>query len=103
MHLLIHTYLISLNLIDNKHDKDPVIHSCPANQTINTIQSLSTATVVWADPEATDNSGITPTVTCSLKSGSDFQIGQTEVVCTARDPSGNQATCIFIIEVIGKE
>ena len=83
-------------------NEDPVISNCPANQTKDTIPSLSTAVAVWADPQANDNSGITPTVTCSIDSESKFQIGQTEVECKARDPSGNQATCTFIIEVIGK-
>ena len=81
--------------------EDPVIY-CPANQTKDTTQSRSTAIAVWTDPQAADNAGIVPTVTCSLESGRRFEIGQTEVVCEARDSSGNQATCIFIIEVIGK-
>ena len=81
--------------------EDPVIY-CPANQTVDSASSLSTAVAVWIDPQANDNSGITPTVTCNSDSGSQFQIGQTEVVCVARDPSGNQAICSFIIEVIGK-
>ena len=87
------------SLIDNE---DPVIHSCPANQTINTVPSQSTAIAVWTDLQATDNSGIKTTITCDLESGNQVHIGQTEVVCEARDPSGNQAICTFVIEVIGK-
>ena len=82
--------------------EDPIVLACPVNQTRNTAPGIATAVAVWADPQATDNSGITPNVTCSVESGSQFQIGQTEVVCEARDPSGNQADCTFIIEVIGK-
>ena len=82
--------------------EDPAIIYCPANQTKDTPPSLSTAIAVWADPQANDNSGISPAVNCSLESGTQFQIGQTEVVCEARDPSGNQVNCTFIIKVIGK-
>ena len=86
----------------NLDTEDPIIFSCPTNQTKNTVPSQSTAIAVWTDLQANDNSGITPNVTCNLKSGSQFRIGQTEVVCEARDPSGNQAICTFIIEIIGK-
>ena len=86
----------------NLDTEDPTILSCPANQTKNTAPSQSTAIAVWTVPQATDNSGITPNVTCSFDSGSHFQIGQTEVVCEARDSSRNQAICTCVIEVIGK-
>ena len=82
--------------------EDPVIVSCPANQVKNTATNLPTTVVVWNDPQANDNSGQAPAVTCSMDSGSQFQIGQTEVVCEARDSSGNQAICTFTIDVIGK-
>ena len=92
-------YLISSNIIDNE---DPVILFCPANQTKNTAPSQSIAIAVWTDLQATDNSGKAPTVTCNWESGSQFQIGETEVICEVCDPSGNQAICTFLIEVIGK-
>ena len=77
--------------------------NCPANQTIYTTPNLSTATAMWTDhSEANDNSGITAAMTCRWQSGSQFQIGLTVVVCEARDASGNQANCTFVIEVIGK-
>ena len=57
---------------------------------------------VWTGPQANDNAGLPPTITCSLASGSQFEIGQTEVICEARDPSGNEAFCAFTIEVRGK-
>ena len=82
--------------------EDPTIISCPANQTKDTAPGLSTAVAVWADLQATDNTGVTPTVTYSLESGSQFEIGQTEVICEARDPSGNKAFCSFTIDVTGK-
>ena len=82
--------------------EDPTFISCPANQTKNTASSLSTAVVIWTGPQANDNSGHPPSVTCSLASGSQFEMGKTEVTCEARDPSGNKALCAFVIEVRGK-
>ena len=86
----------------NLDTEDPIILSCPANQTKTTAPSKSTAIAVWTDLQATDNSGISINVTCSYESKNQFQIGQTEVVCEAHDPSGNWAICTFIIDVIGK-
>ena len=76
--------------------------SCPANQTKDTASGLSTAVVVWTEPQATDNSRVPTTVSCSVASGDQFEIGKTEVICEARDPSGNEAFCLFAIKVIGK-
>ena len=58
--------------------------------------------VFWSAPVATDNSKITPTATCNAKNGSHFGIGMTEVNCTAVDQAGNQATCSFTIDIVGK-
>ena len=58
--------------------------------------------VVWTYPVATDNSKLTPTVTCNAQNGSQFEIGETEVMCQAVDQGGNHATCSFIIEVLGE-
>ena len=85
--------------VDNE---EPIFTSCPANQTKETASGLSTALVVWTEPQATDNSGEQTNITCNAKSGSQFEIGETEVVCNARDPSGNEAVCSFIIKVKGK-
>ena len=63
----------------------------------------STAVVKWSDPEATDNSGQNSTFTCSVESGSRFEIGQTEVTCQASDPYGNQANCSFTVEIQGNK
>ena len=79
----------------------PAIY-CPSNQTMDTNSSQSTAVAVWNDLQTNDNSAKSLSVMCSHESGSQFQIGHTEVVCEARDASGNQANCTFIIEVIGK-
>ena len=57
--------------------------------------------VAWIDPQATDNSGQISTMTCDVESGSRFQIGKTEVICQAVDPSKNQASCLFIVQIEG--
>ena len=80
--------------------------TCPPSLSVYETQTneegQSYATVFWNDPEATDNSGISPTTTCSQTSGNNFEIGETKVVCKARDLNGNQETCFFTIEVVGK-
>ena len=76
---------------------------CPGNQTVNTPPNQDYAIMVWADPQANDNSGQIPTTTCDPESGSQFEIGETEVTCQAVDPSGNQATCTFTAKSKGIE
>ena len=75
--------------------------TCPVNQTVNTQPSKANASVVYTDPQATDNSGQIPTITCDAESGSQFWIGETEVTCQAVDPTGNQATCTFTVKIKG--
>ena len=75
--------------------------TCPANQTLNSKPSQAYASVIWNDPQVTDNSGQIPTITCDADSGSQFRIGETEVVCQAVDPTGNQATCTFSVKIEG--
>ena len=75
--------------------------SCPNNQSLVTSSGQPTAVVFWTNPEARDNSEETPTVTCSVESGSEFRIGENEVICDALDASGNQATCSFHVTMEG--
>ena len=55
--------------------------------------------VTWTDPTATDNSGITPTVTQTHQSGDSFNVGTTMVTYTFTDMAGNQATCTFSVSI----
>ena len=82
-------------------DHEAPVITCPANQTANTNQNQSYAAVLWTDPQVTDNSGQTTTIACDVESGSQFGIGRTKVICRAVDPTGNQATCTFTVEIIG--
>ena len=75
--------------------------TCPVNQTVNTEPSKAYASVSWTDPQVIDNSGQIPTMTCDAESGSQIGIGETEVICEAVDPTGNQATCMFTVKIKG--
>ena len=77
--------------------------TCPHNTSMVTDFGQPTAVVTWSDLQATDNSGQSPTVTCSTGSGSRFGIGETEVICKIVDPSGNQAMCAFTVKIEGNE
>ena len=74
---------------------------CPNNQSLETDSGVSTTVATWISPEASDNSEETPTIACSVESGSQFGIGENEVVCDALDASGNQATCKFYVNIEG--
>ena len=75
--------------------------SCPDNQTNSTKFGQSTAAVIWSEPGASDNSLQRPNISCSRQSGSQFEIGQTQVICKANDAFGNWANCTFTVEVRG--
>ena len=54
-------------------------------------------TVTWTEPIATDNSGMTPTVTQTHQPGDRFPVGTTRVTYTFSDIAGNQAMCFFMV------
>ncbi|XP_072041651.1 uncharacterized protein [Amphiura filiformis] len=89
--------------VDVKDNEDPVLESCPANQTTNTDPGQPTTMVLWQGPIATDNAGLNPTVMCDPASGTDFVIGITKVTCTALDGFGNANNCSFNINVKDNE
>jgi hypothetical protein len=80
-------------------DLEPPQIVCSTNRVAAAI-AASGAVVIFPTPAATDNCpGVQ--VVCLPVSGSTFQIGNTTVVCTAIDTSGNQAACSFTIHVKG--
>ena len=83
--------------------ESPVFNFCPQNQTTTTEPGRATGEVVWYDPEAFDNSNEEPKITCIPKSGTRFQIKETDITCTAQDKSGNKAKCSFSVNVKGDE
>ncbi|XP_041483492.1 hyalin-like [Lytechinus variegatus] len=89
------TCVFSIVVSDNEA---PVITNCPTAQTKTSEVGAETATVHWPEPIESDNSG-NVTLDLSHDSGDSFPIGQTVVTYTARDLSGNVATCTFVILV----
>ncbi|XP_038066521.1 uncharacterized protein LOC119736577 [Patiria miniata] len=77
----------------------PVVQNCPSNFNQEIPIGITSTTVTWQQPFATDNSGQTPTVTSSHTSGSTFFVGSTTVTYTFTDQSSNFATCQFVVTV----
>ncbi len=77
----------------------PIITGCP--DTINTVLPLgmTSTPVTWIEPTATDNSGLTPTVTQSHQPGDSFTMGSSQVTYTFTDTAGNEAVCTFSITI----
>ncbi|MBI1851379.1 MAG: HYR domain-containing protein [Planctomycetes bacterium] len=76
--------------------------------TAPTLTCPSSVAVECADPTGaaatykvtvTDDCDIAPSLDCTPPSGSAFPIGRTPVGCTARDASGNVATCAFDVVI----
>ncbi|XP_038069618.1 uncharacterized protein LOC119738747 isoform X6 [Patiria miniata] len=79
----------------------PTVSGCPSGVSVTAPSGATTATASWTEPTATDDSGAVPTRTSSHSPGQSFPIGQTMVEYTFRDPSGNQAMCVFVVNVQG--
>lgn len=76
----------------------PTISACPAD--IHAVATSGGKTVVtWTAPTVTDNCGVV-SFTGSHASGSNFPVGTTEVVYTAKDAAGNFSSCKFTVTVI---
>ncbi len=78
-------------------DTPPVI-ACPENVTTMAALSAPGAIVEYTAPLATDDSGVVTTA-CTPASGAMFASGVTTVTCVATDPSGNTASCAFLVTV----
>ncbi|XP_033102961.1 uncharacterized protein LOC117105788 [Anneissia japonica] len=73
---------------------------CPDNIIIGTNPGQSTATVTWSDPTVTDNIDTSDLLAiCTPPSGSLFNVGLTDVNCSAKDNVGNEGYCIFGVDV----
>ena len=68
---------------------------CPSDITIDDAATTEVR-VNWQEPTATDNSGVEPALYSDKQSGQYFDVpGSYEVLYTATDQSGNEATCSF--------
>jgi dipeptidyl aminopeptidase/acylaminoacyl peptidase len=73
--------------------------SLPGTLTVNAT-SQAGAVVTYA-ASATDDSDPSPVVSCAPAGGSVFAIGETTVICTATDRSGNSSSASFTVKVKG--
>ncbi|XP_071950679.1 sushi, von Willebrand factor type A, EGF and pentraxin domain-containing protein 1-like [Antedon mediterranea] len=79
-------------------DKEkPSVLGCPEKKSVES-QDRETA-VTWDEPEFSDNSGTDLIITQTHHSGDAMVWGSHVVTYTARDPSGQEADCIFTIEI----
>ncbi len=83
-------------------DVEPPTITCPANITSNTTPDLCSAVVNWPPPAIHDNC-LGATVACVPPSGSTFDKGTNQVVCTATDASGNTNSCGFAVMVVDNQ
>ena len=77
-------------------------HSVECSQDVSVEAACIGTVVTYQTPTITGNSNETLTVECEPPSGSEFPIGKTNVICVARDSSGNHDTCQFQVELKGK-
>ena len=78
---------------------------CPANQTEVTEPGQPTAMVVWEPPNVNSEAAeiAIDVETCHPKSGRNFEIGQTKVVCESKNvDQHDENICHFYISVLGK-
>lgn len=75
----------------------PVLACSPVQKTV--AFGLTGGAVKWQAVQASDNSGVSPTVACDPASGSVFALGNSTVNCAATDGSGNQGQCSFVVRV----
>ncbi|XP_071961171.1 uncharacterized protein [Antedon mediterranea] len=80
-------------------EESPQTSNCPESMTEIISDAESTATSIWSEPIFTDNDDVV-NVDSTHSSGQTFNIGSTEVLYTATDPSGNNGTCSFNITVL---
>jgi hypothetical protein len=80
-------------------DTTPPAITCPQGMTVNATSSTG-AMVSYSLPAVSDDcSGAT--ADCAPASGSIFAIGDTTIICTATDGSGNTSNCSFNVHVKG--
>ena len=77
----------------------PLISQLPPPIQVNSNPGTCVGVASWAEPTANDCSGIL-TLVPSLPSGSEFPIGETTVIYTATDGSGNISTAGFTVTVV---
>ncbi|MGE4619715.1 MAG: HYR domain-containing protein [Planctomycetota bacterium] len=76
----------------------PFILNMPANMTLNPEPGTCGATILWDEPEASDNCAV-ETLTSNFDPPSTFGVGTTMVTYTATDTSGNERVSSFSVTI----
>jgi hypothetical protein len=79
-------------------DTQPPQITCPADKVV--VATSPKGAQVYYSPSATDNCDPNVTVECTPPSGSFFPLGETVVVCVAKDTAGNSSACAFNVTVL---
>lgn len=92
------TCTFTVTVVDNTA---PVLANCPTLPVLIFLPQDKCDTILnWTPPTVSDNCGLASVVlTTNLPSGSLFSTGDTMVVYTATDASGNSSTCFFNVSV----
>ena len=81
----------------------PTFLNCPPHLPQNADRGTTSATVSWATPTATDNSGFAPNITrTGKKPGERFSAGEHIIRYRAIDRAGNIGECTFKVFVSGR-
>ncbi|XP_071965967.1 uncharacterized protein [Antedon mediterranea] len=83
-------------IMSYKDTENPVV-TCPSDIITNSTDDTTTAGLTY-NATSTDNVGIA-SESFNIPSGSIFESGETTVIFTALDSSGNQGTCSFTVTV----
>ena len=78
--------------------------TCPAKTLlVYAERKMFSALVNWTQPVATDNSGVSITVTSNYQSPRRFSQGTHVITYAAVDQSGNKATCTLLVIILGSK
>ncbi|XP_071961037.1 uncharacterized protein [Antedon mediterranea] len=72
---------------------------CPSD--IEQSSDIDQTTVTWSDPPVSDNVDTGLSAICTPPSGSLFDIGSTDVICSSTDTAGNTGSCAFTLTISG--
>ena len=72
---------------------------CPPNTTVQ-CEGADATPVSFPIPVSNDACDGQPPVSCTPEPGTEFPLGDTEVVCSSTDRSGNTTQCSFIVSVV---
>ena len=75
--------------------------TCPVDMEFVTDKGSAVSTKEFPSATATDSDGKEPRVICTADA-EPLELGQNTITCTASDSAGNDASCTYIITVVGK-